>query len=138
MSKLIYPFVLALVALVIAINGYSRDGFWYGAGAMFFVWWFRNAWETRNSNFREERLIAAYAPELVGKDFVAASAYVLAAIDRFNAVATTSYRKAFVIELDKEHELWRRQGKEVTPWATLSVLRRVETQRQITDDEATA
>src|SRR5476649_881870 len=77
MGKLIYPVALAFVALPIALNGYSRDGVWYGAGAMFFFWWFHNAWEARNRDLNEERLIAAYAPELVGKDFVASSAYVL-------------------------------------------------------------
>ena len=123
----LFSVALLVLAAAIAIYAFERSGFWLGAFAMFLLWWADNDRKQTARRMREALLIAEVAPELVGKEFVEASAYTLEEIDRFNAKATPDAKKAFYDALSASLAAWTRCGETMPIWATLPLLRRVET-----------
>lgn len=124
----LFSLALGVVAVGLVIYGYSRDGFGLGALAVFFLWWADNDRKQSGAKERENQLIAENVPELVGKDFVHASTYILDAIDKFKAGASANAQQRFFDALTQHQAEWTRHGTPMPQWATLKLLREVETE----------
>ncbi|MFD2274811.1 hypothetical protein ACFS07_36600 [Undibacterium arcticum] len=120
----IFPMVLGVTAAGILVFGYARGGFWLGALAVFLIWWADNDRKRLSGRMREEELIAANAPELVGKDFVEAGAYILQAIDTFKSSTPAAAQQRFTEALAQEQAEWAGRGTPMPLWATLALLRK--------------
>jgi hypothetical protein len=68
-------------------------------------------------------VIAEYAPELVGKDFVQSAACALQAIEAFKSTADLSTRLRFAEALSEQQAQWTARGEPMPVWATLKLLR---------------
>ncbi|KDP88626.1 hypothetical protein CF70_029430 [Cupriavidus sp. SK-3] len=121
-----FPSLLILTAIALLVGSVSRDGFWRGAIVVVLLWWAYNDWKLRLEKERDQRLVAENAPELIGKNFGEAAAYTLGALDKFMATASPFAQRLFADALLKQQAEWSRQGQPMPIWATLRLLRQVE------------
>jgi hypothetical protein len=117
---------LRLVAIGWAVYSYQLAGFWAGVGVMFLLWWANNDSKLEAAKELNARRVAANAPELEGLPDAAAMAYVLEAIDIFNANASADAQGRFSAALREQRASWQLTGQSMPPWATLRLLRKVE------------
>ena len=125
------PFPVFAIALFIASLGllayaYDRSGFWFGASAVFLLWWADNDRKQLRAKRREETLVEQFAPELMGKSFTEASAYIITALNNFKSSASPAVFQSFSAALAAHQAEWAGRGTPMPQWATMRLLREFE------------
>jgi hypothetical protein len=123
----LFALVLAMAAVAIGVYGYLSSSFGLGVLAMFLLWWADNDRKQSREQRREEQLIAKFAPELSGMSSTDASKYILEAVDKFRERAAPASTQRFADLLAEQQSEWEKRGRPMPQWATLELLRKVET-----------
>lgn len=126
MKQKLFSTMLLTGCAVLLVIGFANAAFWQGALAVFLLWWADNDRKQARVRERDQKLIAAHAPELVGKDFVQSAAYVLEAIEAHRQRADLVSRLKLAKTLAEQQAQWAAQGEPMPPWATLKLLRELE------------